>query len=126
VEDKASGIPLIQELRTANVPAQKYNPGKADKVARAERVMPLYEMGVVWVPGSSAKGEEDQAAKWARPFLTQLWGFGPTVSAHDDYVDTLTQALIYLKDAGWLDAGSVEDDPPESMPYTRGTRPPYD
>ncbi len=126
VEDKASGIPLIQELRTANVPAQKYNPGKADKVARAERVMPLYEMGVVWVPGSSTKGEEDQAARWARPFTKQLFGFGPAVSAHDDYVDTLTQVLIYLKDAGWLDAGAVDDDPEAEREYARPARNPYD
>lgn len=125
VEDKASGIPLIQELRTANVPAQKYNPGKADKVARAERVMPLYEMDVVWVPESGEKDFKGQAAKWARPFVKQLHGFGPAVSAHDDYVDTITQVMIYLKDAGWLDSMGLDDEPTEKE-YARRQQPPYD
>lgn len=130
VEVKGSGISLIQELQTAAVPAQSYNPGKADKVARAQRIMPLYEMGLVWVPESSTwkEGamEATRPATWARAFVDQLHKFSAETSEHDDYVDTFTQVLIFLKDAGWLEAPQVEDDDPEARAYTGRPRNPYD
>ena len=33
-----------------------------------------------------------------------------TNGAHDDTVDTLTQALIYLKDAGWIASSAYEEE----------------
>lgn len=124
VEVKGSGISLIQELRTANVPAQSYNPGRADKHARAQRVLPLYELGLVWILESEA--EPGEYISWAKPFTKELTKFGPTTAAHDDYVDTLTQALIYLKDAGWLVIPDIKDDEVEEAPYGGKRRNPYD
>lgn len=129
VEEKSSGISLIQELRTANVPAQAYNPGKADKYARASRILPLYESGIFWIKESVEEPEPEKlnVVKWARAFVKQLTEFGPEVTAHDDYVDTFSQAMIYLKDAGWISLPTAEDpDPPEEAPYGKKPRNPYD
>jgi hypothetical protein len=38
---------------------------------------------------------------WAGSFLRQLSKF--PVAEHDDYVDTFTQAVIYLKNEKWFD-----------------------
>lgn len=124
VEVKGSGISLIQELRTANVPAQSYNPGRADKHARAQRILPMYELGCVWVLESNATPGE--WISWAKNFVNELTKFGPTTAAHDDYVDTFTQVLIYLKDAGWLSVPGAEDDEEVSKPYGPSPRNPYD
>ena len=51
IENKASGAPLIQELRSIGVPVLKFNPAKGrDKVARANAVSPTFESGMVWAP----------------------------------------------------------------------------
>lgn len=122
IENKSSGIGIIQELRAHNVPAQSYNPGNADKVARAEQALPMYELGVVWILES--KHKPGQFVSWAKPFLDELGKFGPG-AARDDYVDTLTQMMIYLRDAGQLDLPSAELD--EATPdYTKSKRNPYD
>lgn len=134
VENKGSGIAIIQELRAARVPAQQYNPGKADKVARGELVLPLYELGTVWIPEAANPSTDPavpshvrQFVPWARPFVVQLTKFGPGVSGHDDYVDTFTQAMIYSRDAGWLDLdGAADDADVVPKPYTKSTRNPYD
>jgi hypothetical protein len=38
---------------------------------------------------------------WVEPFVQQVCAF--TDTSHDDYVDTMSQALRYLRDAGFLD-----------------------
>lgn len=124
VEIKGSGISLLQELRQARIPAQSYNPGKADKWGRAQQVLPLYELGLVYVPESGS--EPEKPASWARPFFKQLTEFGPGVTAHDDYVDTFTQALIYLRDSGWLDLPQVEEDEEAERVYEKRKRNAYD
>lgn len=124
VEDKGSGIAILQELNAARVPAKSYNPGRADKTARAEMALPLYECDILWVPESPSK--PGKFIDWALPYTKQLTTFGPGVSAHDDYVDTTTQAIIYLRDAGWLDVELPPEDPVEPLPYNRPKSNPYD
>lgn len=125
VENKGSGISLLQDLRAANVPALSYNPGKADKFSRASQTIPLYEMGLFYVLESAA--EPTMPVKWARAFTAQLSKFGPGVSAHDDYVDTLTQAAIFLRDHNLLALPVAPDDEPEEAEYAGKTRRnPYD
>jgi predicted phage terminase large subunit-like protein len=49
IEKKASGGPLIQELRRAGVFARELNPSRSrDKVARTNAVADLFRSGVVW------------------------------------------------------------------------------
>lgn len=122
VEDKGSGISLLQDLRLARVPVVSYNPGKADKYARAQNILPLYELDMFYVIESSK--EPGQAISWARPFLKQLSGFGANTTAHDDYVDTFTQVARHLRDAGFLELPSVEEDEVEKD-YSKRRGNPY-
>ena len=105
VEAKASGQSLLQDLRLAKVPAIPYNPGMADKVSRAHQAAPTLELGLIWVP-ESAKNP-GQPVSWASAFLKQLAKF--PVAEHDDYVDTFTQAIIYLKNSQWFELPQARD-----------------
>jgi predicted phage terminase large subunit-like protein len=89
IEDKASGQSLLQELRRATslplVPIKV----DTDKVARAYAVTPLIEAGRVFLPKS---------AEWLADYVSSLASF-PN-GAHDDDVDSTTQALGYLSRGG--------------------------
>jgi predicted phage terminase large subunit-like protein len=120
VEAKASGQSLLQDLRLAKVPAIPYNPGMADKVSRAHQAAPTLELGLVWIPESGKN--PGQPVSWAAEFLKQLAKF--PVSEHDDYVDTFTQAVIYLRDSRWFELPQARDvDAPP--PPTKGKVNPY-
>ena len=89
VEDKASGQSLVQELqRNTRIPVL---PVKVDsnKVARANSATPLIEAGRVFLPAS---------APWLFDYIEELSAF-PN-AAHDDQVDSTTQALAYMRGPG--------------------------
>lgn len=87
VEDKASGQSLIQELklstRFAVIPVKV----DSDKRSRAEAVTPLFESGRVFFP---------EGAPWLQEYIDELLAFD--AGAHDDCVDSTTQALNYLRE----------------------------
>lgn len=88
VEDKASGQSLIQDLRReTRLPIIPIRP-TADKVARANLVTPLIESGRVYLP----EGHPEIAT-----FVHSASQF-PN-GAHDDDIDSVTQALTYLTSA---------------------------
>ena len=105
IEAKASGQSLLQDLRLAKVPAVGYNPGNADKVARAHQAAPTLELGLVWVPES--RKTPGLPCTWAETFMKQVAKF--PVAAHDDFVDTFTQAIIYLKNESWFELPEAKD-----------------
>lgn len=106
VENKGSGQSLLQDLRAALVPAFTYNPGKADKMARLQAALPLVELDIIYVIES--KVEPRQPVSWVRPAIKQLTTF--PAAEHDEYVDCLSQAFVYLRDIGLLDLPGVEED----------------
>jgi predicted phage terminase large subunit-like protein len=106
MEDKSAGISLIQELQGAGVPVRGYNPGKADKVQRLNIVAPLIAKGKVYIPEDPEKPGE--VALWAKRFIRQVCSF-PESGGHDDYVDTLSQALRVLRDSGWIQLDFLPD-----------------
>jgi len=111
MEDKSAGISLIQELRGAGVPVQGYNPGRADKVQRLNIVAPLVAKGKIFIPEDpKQKGE---FADWTKRFIRQVCSF-PEMQGHDDYVDSLSQALRILRDDGWLQLDYL---PPRDYDY---------
>ena len=121
VEAKASGQSLLQDLRLARVPAVGYNPGNADKVSRAHQAAPTLELGLLWVPES--RKNPGQPVSWAGPFIKQLEKF--PVAEHDDYVDTFTQAVIYLKNDGWFTLPAARDPDAEPRNLRRERTNPY-
>jgi predicted phage terminase large subunit-like protein len=99
IEAKASGDPLIQDLNRAGVYCKPFVPNKyGDKIQRVRLVTPLIESGVVWVP--CQKGNTSKMADFAEEFITSISYF-PNVSSRD-YVDTMTQALIVLRNGSTI------------------------
>lgn len=100
LEKKSSGIALCQELiKDGNCKVQPIDPGNLSKEARARLVSPLVEAGLVWVLES--KVNEDEAATWAKPMLTQMDLFPK--APHDDHVDQLVQVLSYCHRMGYIE-----------------------
>lgn len=106
IEDKGSGLSLRQDLQRAQIPVRAYNPGRADKISRAHLVTYLFENGLVFMPESDM--HRGKPMSWAEKVIMQLLAF-PN-SDHDDFVDSVTQALRYLRDAMWLKVSSDPDD----------------
>ena len=94
------------DLQRAHLPVRAYNPGNADKMQRLNIVSSLFARGRVWMPESSQR--PGYVRDWAEPLLSQLCSFPDTT--HDDFVDSTTQALRYLRDAGFID---IDGAPPE-------------
>lgn len=120
IEEKGSGITLIQDLGRAGIPVRSYNPGKMDKVQRLHAVSHLVANGRVYIPESTKVSGEPRT--WATDFITELCTF-PN-SLHDDQVDTFTQALSLLRDQEFLsiDPSEIEEDyldPPDEKSRAR-------
>ena len=99
VEDKSAGISLIQDLHRAHLPVHAYNPGKADKIQRLSIVANIIKAGRVWIPESGNR--RGYVRDWAEGMVSQICSF-PEGTAHDDFVDAMSQALRYLRDGGWI------------------------
>lgn len=111
IEKKGSGQSLIQDLQGANVPVFTYDPGRADKKQRAHLVAPILEMDCVYILESEKRPGE--FISWAQPFVDTVGKF-PN-DEHDDYVDTFTQAMIHLRDSGYLELPWFEGDEIEEI-----------
>jgi predicted phage terminase large subunit-like protein len=99
VEKKASGGPLIQELRAMGIPVQEFSPSRGnDKTVRVNAVADLFASGKVWAPDT----------RWAREVIEEVASF--PVGEHDDYVDTTTQALLRFRQGGFISLDSDEKD----------------
>ena len=103
VEAKASGAPLVFELRASGIPVQEYTPSKgSDKIARLNSVADIFASGRVWVP----------TTHWAEELVEEVASF-PS-GEHDDLVDSMTQALLRFRRGGFIQLDSDEqDDVPE-------------
>lgn len=103
IEDKANGSAVIDTLRK-EIPGLLPVEPHGGKVARAWAVQPYIEARNVWIP-------EDAAFPWVGHFVEEAACF-PN-GAHDDQVDTMTQALTYLAGRGGAPTarmyGSTED-----------------
>lgn len=95
IENKASGISLIQQLRREGLPISELYPTYMDKQKRAELVGDKYtrfqevsadlESGYCYVP---------EVAGWMIEFRTQCEAFtGSNEDEHDDYCDCLIYAM---------------------------------
>ena len=106
IEDKAAGISLIQDLQRAHLPVRAYNPGRADKIQRLSIVANIIAHKRVWIPESTQR--KGYVRDRAEGFVSQICSFPD--STHDDFVDSCTQALRYLRDARFLD---IDPEPPD-------------
>lgn len=105
VEGKAAGMPLIFELRSMGIPVTEYTPTKGnDKISRANAVADLFSSGMVWAPET----------RWAEEVIEECAEF-PS-GEHDDFVDSVTQALLRYRQGGFI---SVPSDYEEEKLYKK-------
>ena len=97
VEAKASGAPLVFELRAMGIPVQEFTPTKGnDKIARLNAVADMFASGMVWVPQTH----------WAEELVEEVASF-PS-GEHDDLVDSMSQALMRFRKGGFIRLPSDE------------------
>lgn len=92
VEDAANG-PAIMDVLKDKIPGIKPVNPRMSKEGRARAVTPEVESGNVFLPHPKDPGNE-----WVQDLLSELRNF--PYDAHDDQVDTLTQALAQFRPAG--------------------------
>ena len=96
IEAKASGLPLIFELRQMGILVSEFTPTRGtkqqsnDKIARMNSVSDIFKNGKVWAPDT----------RWARELIDNVAAF-PN-AAHDDDVDTVIMALMRFRSGGFL------------------------
>ena len=99
IEAKASGQPLVFELRAMGIPVQDFVPSKGnDKIARLNAVADMFASGMVWVPST----------RWAEELIEEIASF-PS-GEHDDLVDSTTQALMRYRKGGFIRLPTDEED----------------
>ena len=114
IEAKATGRPLIDELRARGIPAVGFSPGRraggggVDKHLRMHTVSPLFEAGVVWAPADKKFAEEVMEE-------VSLFPNGD----HDDYVDSMTLALMRFRQGGFVTLHEEEEMEEAHVPRAR-------
>lgn len=97
VEDTTVSKPLISDLIQANIYVTRFSPKRwGDKEGRVFIATQLIESGRVWLPGLPP--DYEKLRRYANTFLRDCILFPNDVSR--DTVDTMSQALIYIKNQG--------------------------
>lgn len=97
VEKKAAGAPLIYELRAMGIPVSEYTPTRGTlqnpntKISRVNSITDIFSSGFVWYP---------DGRRWAEEVIEQCAAF--PAGEHDDFVDTVVQALLRYRQGGWI------------------------
>jgi len=108
IEKKATGAPLIYEMRAMGIPVQEFTPSKGnDKISRLNAVSDLFASGRVWVPGTH----------WAEEVVDEVASFPG--GDHDDYVDSVSMAMMRFRKGGYL---RTDLDEPEEVKEFRRKR----
>lgn len=115
VEAKASGLPLIHELRAMGIVVTEFMPSRAtgDKIARANSVADLFASGAVWAPET----------RWADEVVEECAAF-PN-GEHDDLVDSVVMALMRYRQGGFIRIATDYDDDYDKAPDRRHMEPYY-
>jgi predicted phage terminase large subunit-like protein len=105
IEKKASGAPLIYEMRAMGIPVQEFTPSRGnDKISRLNAVSDLFASGRVWAPNTH----------WAEEVIEEVASF--PAGEHDDYVDSVSLALMRFRKGGYIRTALDE---PEEVPQFR-------
>ena len=99
IEKKASGAPLIYELRSMGIPVQEFTPTRGnDKITRLNAVSDIFASGRVWHPPT----------RWAEEVIEEVASFPAGV--HDDYVDSTSMAFMRFRKGGYIRTTMDEPD----------------
>ena len=109
VEKKASGAPLIYELRSAGIPCSEFTPSRqtGDKTARLNAVTDLFASKRVWAPNR----------RFADYLIEEVASF-PNAK-NDDLVDCTSMALAYFRTGGFI---RTDSDLSDEVKYFKSNR----
>jgi predicted phage terminase large subunit-like protein len=108
IEKKASGAPLIYEMRSMGIPVQEFTPTRGnDKISRLNGVADIFASGRVWAP----------ATRWAEEVIDEVADF--PAGSNDDYVDTVSQAMHRFRRGGYI---TTNLDEPDDIQYFKSRR----
>ena len=97
IEAKATGTPLIHELRRHGIYATAFSPNRGqDKHVRVNTVAPIFEAGQVWRTDN----------EFAIELMEECASF--PFGEHDDYVDSMTQAVLRFRQGNFISLQSDE------------------
>ena len=104
IENKASGHSVAQEIRRLYADEQwgvrLIDPGAQDKRARAYSIQHLFANGMIQAPGSMVDGKP-VFRDFAQFMIDQAAKFHGLPGDEDNALDSLTQALRFLRDTSW-------------------------
>jgi predicted phage terminase large subunit-like protein len=111
IEKKATGAPLIYEMRAMGIPVQEFTPSRGnDKISRLNAVSDLFASGRVWAPNT----------QWAEAVIDEVASF--PAGEHDDYVDSVSLALMRFRKGGYVRTTLDEED---EIQYFKRRQPAY-
>ena len=99
IEAKASGAPLVFEMRATGIPVQEFVPTRGnDKISRVNAIADIFASGRVWAP----------ATHWAEELIEEIASFPG--GEHDDGVDSMSMAMMRFRKGGFLRLPTDEED----------------
>jgi predicted phage terminase large subunit-like protein len=108
IEKKASGAPLIYEMRAMGIPVQEFTPTRGnDKISRLNGIADIFASGRVWAP----------ATRWAEEVIDEVAEF--PAGTHDDFVDTVSMAMHRFRRGGYI---TTTLDEPDEIQYFKSNR----
>jgi predicted phage terminase large subunit-like protein len=125
IEEKAAGMPLIQEMRLAGMRVKgiKRNANSGDKVSRAHNVTHIFESGRVWVPSNGIEVDGQVIYKpktYAQAVIDECMAF--PFGAHDDIVDTVVDAVAWMRRRHEINADEDKEDDVDFSPSSSKRR----
>lgn len=108
IEKKASGAPLIYEMRAMGIPVQEFTPTRGnDKISRLNACADIFASGRVWAPDTH----------WAEEVIDEVASFPG--GEHDDYVDSVSMAMMRFRKGGYI---TTNLDEPDEIRYFKSNR----
>jgi predicted phage terminase large subunit-like protein len=112
IEKKASGAPLIYELRHMGISVSDFTPTRGnDKISRLNAISDIFASGRVWAPST----------RWADEVIEEMAAF--PAGQHDDYVDCCSMSLARFRQGGFISTALDRED--EAPDYRRKTSSSY-
>jgi predicted phage terminase large subunit-like protein len=98
-------------MRAMGIPVQEFTPSRGnDKISRLNAVSDLFASKRVWIPNTH----------WAEEVVEEVASF--PAGEHDDYVDSVSLALMRFRKGGYIRTALDEDD---EQKYFRRSQPAY-
>jgi predicted phage terminase large subunit-like protein len=104
IEKKASGAPLIYELRSMGIAVSDFTPTRGnDKISRMNAVTDIFASGRVWAPNT----------RWADEVIEEVAAF--PAGQNDDFCDVVSMCIARFRKGGFISTTLDKQDEPEEF-----------